>query len=97
MSDKLKPEFSSSNEEMRRVVKRVQKGAGDFPDKADVSVLNDISRLEHLRAETHGISNAILEIERLETQIRRLSLRAHNLEVKLRKINGLSSGWDGEE
>lgn len=94
---KLKPEFASNNEDMRRIVKKAQRAAGAYEDTADVSVLNDISRLEFLKTETHGISNALLEVDKLEAVIRRQAAIIRSQRAKLKKIHSQSTGWDDEE
>jgi hypothetical protein len=95
---KLKDEFASDNQDMRRLVKRAEKGAGDFEDPADISVLNNISRLEFLKADSpHGVSNAILEVDKLEGLVRRQAATIRELEGKLKKIHELSSGWTDRE
>jgi hypothetical protein len=94
---RMKKELAADTEEIRRIVRKAERGAGAYPDKADVGVLNAISKLEYLEGKSpHGVPNMLLELDRKDEEIKRLHAQVLHLSAKLRKIHQLSNGWDEE-
>lgn len=92
---KYKKEITAETPEIRRLVHKAQKRAGDFEDKADVEVLNQLSRLEYLKGTNEkGASNLLLELSRLEAENKKLHQDNALLKGKLKRINAMTSGWD---